>query len=126
MVTKLRRTTGETTTNQRKILQEQVSYKNLYNKSPTVDDIGEATSRFMLNEDMPTLDENDSATCEGKATLEETSAALNKMKNGSAPGCDGITTEFMKFCWSKVGALVTNSFIEALTEENSPTPRSKM
>ena len=46
----------------------------------------------MLNEDMPTLDENDAATCEGKVTLEETSAALNKMKNGSAPGYDGITT----------------------------------
>ena len=59
----------------------------------------------MLNEDMPTLDENDAATCEGKVTLEETSAALNKMKNGSAPGYDGITTEFMKFFWSKVGAL---------------------
>ena len=35
------------------------------------------------------------------------------MKNGSAPGYDGITTEFMKFFSSKIGALVTNSFIEA-------------
>ena len=66
----------------------------------------------MLNEDMPTLDENDAATCEGKVTLEETSAALNKMKNRSAPGYDGIATEFMKFFWSKVWALVTNSLIE--------------
>ena len=49
---------------------------------------------------MPTLDENDAVTCEGKVTLEETSAALNKMKNGSAPGYDGITTEFTKFFWS--------------------------
>ena len=62
---------------------------------------------------MPALDENDAATCEGKVTLEETTAALNKMKNGSAPGYDGITTEFMKFFWSKIGTLVTNSFIEA-------------
>ena len=77
-----------------------------------MDDKREATSRVVLNEDMPTLDENDVATCEGKVTLEDTSAALNKMKNGSAPGYDGIT-EFMKFFWSKVGALVTNSFIEA-------------
>ena len=114
VMTKLRRATGETTTNQREILQEQVTYdKNLYNQSPTVDDIWEATSRFMLNEDMPTLDENDAATCEEKVTLEETSAAWNKKKNGSAPVYHGITTEFMKFFWSKVGALVTNSFIEA-------------
>ena len=114
MMNKLRRTTGETTTNQMEILQEQVTYyKNLYNQSPTVDDTGEATSRFMLHEGMPTLDENDAGTCEGNVTAEETSAALNKMKNESAPGYDGITTEFMKFFWSKVGALVTNSFIEA-------------
>ena len=63
VMTKLRRTMGETTTNQREILQEQVTYKNLYHQSPVVDDIGEATSRFVLNEDMPTLDENDAATC---------------------------------------------------------------
>ena len=114
MMIKLRRTTGEATTNQREVLQEQVIYyKNLYNRSPIVDDIGEATSRFVLNEDMPTLDEYDAAICEGKVTLEETTAVLKKMKNGSAPGNDGITTEFMKFFWSIIGALVTNSFIEA-------------
>ena len=82
----------------------------VWHQLPTVDDIGEA-SRFVLNEDMPTLDENDAAIYEGKVTLEETTAALNKMKNGSAPGYDGIKTEFMKFFWSKIGALVTNSFI---------------
>ena len=77
LVTKLRRTTGETTTKRREILQEQITYpKNLYNQPPTADDIGEATSRFVLSEDMPTLDQNDAAICEGKVTLEETSAAL--------------------------------------------------
>ena len=46
VVTKLRRTTGEATTNQRETLKKQVTYyKNLYNQSPTVDDVGEATSR---------------------------------------------------------------------------------
>ena len=35
------------------------------------------------------------------------------MKNGSALGYDGITTEFMKFFWRKIGTLVTNSLIEA-------------
>ena len=123
-MTELRRTTGETTTNQREILQEQVTYhKNLYNQSLTVDDIGEATSRLVLNEDMPTLDEKDAATCEGKVTLEETSAALHKMKNGSAPDYDGITTEFMKFFWSKIETLVTNSFTQALDRELSFTQK---
>ena len=57
---------------------------HLSNQSPTVDDIEEAPCRFMANDDMPTLDENDAATCEGKVTLEEISAALKRMKNGSA------------------------------------------
>ena len=35
------------------------------------------------------------------------------MKNWSAPGCDGMTTEFTQFFWTKIGTLVTNSFIEA-------------
>ena len=43
----------------------------------------------MLNVDMPTSDENDAVTCEGKVTPEETTAALNKMKNGSAQGYEG-------------------------------------
>ena len=123
-MTKLRRTTGETTPNQREILQEQVYIIQIcVNQSPTVDDIKEATSRFVLYEDMPTLDENDATTCEGKVTLEETSAALNKMKNGSAPGYHGITTEYIKFSWSKIGTLVTNSFFEAFDRELSYTQK---
>ena len=51
-----RGTTVETTTKQMEILQEQVTYhKNTYNQSPAVDDVGEATSIFVLNEDIPTL-----------------------------------------------------------------------
>ena len=70
----------------------------------------------MVNEDMP-LYENDAETFEEKVTSEETSAALNRMKNGSGPGYDGITTEFMKFFWSKTGTLVTNSFVPAFDRE---------
>ena len=37
-----------------------------------MDDKREATSRVVLNEDMPTLDEKDAVICEGKVTLEDT------------------------------------------------------
>ena len=62
---------------------------------------------------MPTLDENDSATREEKVSVEEISALLNQMENGSGPGSDGITTDIMKFFLNKVGVLATNSFVEA-------------
>ena len=36
----------------------------------------------MLNEDMPTSNKNDAATCEGKVIVGETPAILNRMKTG--------------------------------------------
>ena len=86
---------------------------HLSNQLPTVDDIKEAPCRFMANDDMPTLDENDAATCEGKVTLDGTSAALNRMENGSAQGYVRITTKFIKFFWKKIKSIVTNPFIGA-------------
>ena len=42
------------------------------------------------------------------------------MKNGSALGHDGLTTEFMIFGGSKIGTLDTNSFIEAFDRGELP------
>ena len=38
--------------------------------------------------------------CEGMVSLQEATEALKKMKNGSAPGGDGLTIEYMKFFWN--------------------------
>ena len=35
------------------------------------------------------------------------------MKNGSSPGADGLTTEFFKFFWVKLGDIITESYNEA-------------
>ena len=50
------------------------------------------------------------AECEGMVTVNELSAALKDMKNGSSPGLDGLTTEFIKVFWIKLKHLLTNSF----------------
>ena len=39
--------------------------------------------------------------------------ALKQMKNGSAPGCDGITVEFLKMFWARISKLLTLSFKSA-------------
>ena len=39
------------------------------------------------------------------------------MKNGSAPGGDGLTVEFYKFFWPKLKIMVTNTFNEAFASE---------
>ena len=39
------------------------------------------------------------------------------MKNGSAPGGDGLTVEIYKFFWLKLKIMVTNTFNEAFASE---------
>ena len=48
---------------------------------------------------------------------EEVGQALNSMKNGSAPGGDGLTVEFYKLFWPKLKIMVTNTFSEAFASE---------
>ena len=48
---------------------------------------------------------------------EEVGQALNAMKNGSAPGGDGLTVEFYKFFLPQLKIMVTNIFNEAFASE---------
>ena len=40
------------------------------------------------------------------------------MKNGSAPGCDGLTTEFFKIFWNKIKAMLSDSYNYAFLQGN--------
>ena len=46
------------------------------------------------------------ASLEGKITLIELTAALQRAKNGKNPGSDGYTVEFLKFFWNDIGKFV--------------------
>ena len=117
-ITRLEKDTGETIVEQNKLLEEQVSfYKNLYNQKADSNNIAQSINNFIGNVDFPKLTEQEAASCEGLVTLKEASEALAGMKNGSAPGRDGISIEFMKFFWNRVGPLVTDSFVESFTRE---------
>eukprot|EP00745_Piridium_sociabile_P023968 TRINITY_DN37573_c1_g1_i6.p1 TRINITY_DN37573_c1_g1~~TRINITY_DN37573_c1_g1_i6.p1 ORF type:complete len:129 (+),score=7.52 TRINITY_DN37573_c1_g1_i6:59-388(+) len=35
------------------------------------------------------------------------------MKNGSAPGSDGLSVDFLKFFWIKISSMLTDSFTES-------------
>ena len=114
IISRLRTESGEVVTDQNKIMQEQVSfYQKLYSQKTPVENVREATNLFLANEPLPHLTEDEAALCEDVITVEETSNALRKLKNGTAPGSDGITIEFMKFFWGKISGMVTNSFIES-------------
>ena len=114
LITRLRTETGDVITDQKEILQEQVAfYKKLYNQKTDVLDVKQAANTFMGNEVFEKLNEDESISCEGTITLDETTSALSQMNNGSAPGSDGLTIEFLKFFWNKLGKTITNSFTES-------------
>lgn len=115
IINRLEKPDGNVTTNQLEILQEQVNhFKSLYNQSDTDNDIEKSVADFLLNEEFPRLDKHEADCCEQPLTLVETTRVLSLMKNGSAPGTDGLTIEFMKFFWSRIGKMVTDTFIEAM------------
>ena len=79
-------------------------YSNLYTKRP-VEDI--PIDSYVQN--LPTLDDRDSNSLEGLITFEEATEALKSMGHNKSPGTDGISVEFLKFFWNKIGIFVVRS-----------------
>ena len=88
-------------------------YKNLYNKENNDDNIDNGIDNFLRNCNTPILTENERDICEGLVTKDEVSKALSMMNNDSSPGPDGLTTEFYKCFWLKLGKVVVESFNES-------------
>ena len=112
-ITRLENEQGELITDQAGLLQEQVNfYKQLYNHHTdnTGTDIRDDVNNFVEGLEFPKLTDNESLACEGLISYEEATEAIKSMKNGSAPGCDGLTIEFIKFFWNKCGKLIVDSF----------------
>ena len=114
VMTHVKNDSGVIVCKQSEILQEQVKfYSNLYSKSNTNTDIKDMVTSFIEAETFPKLDNDEASQCEGLFSEEEIGLALKSMNDGSSPGYDGITTEFLKFFWNKVKAIVTCTFNEA-------------
>ena len=64
---------------------------------------------YARNLTFPKVSEQDKAKTEEELTEAELSSALQTMKNGSAPGPDGIPVEFFKTFWPDVKFLLMNS-----------------
>ena len=80
-------------------------YENLYKEKPN----STLFSEEFFTDSLPHLDEHDSNTLEGLITMEEASDALRNMSNGKSPGTDGMTVDFLKFFWNKIGVFVVRS-----------------
>ena len=61
--------------------------------------IEEKIDSFMRNTIIRTIFVTEKDNCERLVVETELLCALEQLKNGSAPGCDGITVEFLKRSW---------------------------
>ena len=87
--------------------------------------MGERITTFMGSTTTPTITATHKDKCEGVVVESELLYALKQMKNGSAPGCDGITVEFLKMFWTHISQLLTLSFNSVFENGNLSSAQRK-
>ena len=117
---------GRTFTKQVDIMNAQRDFfSNLYKKKIDKEGMEEKITTFMGNTTAPTISAAQKDKCEGVVVECELLYALKQMKNGSAPGCDGITVEFLKMFWARISKLLTLSFNSAFENGNLSSSQRK-
>ena len=103
-ITRLKNSSGETVTNEHKLLEEiRVKYKHRYNQSKsTYSQVSDLMDEYIRGLDLPSLSEEEKVFCDSPVLEQEVHGAVHAMNSGSAPGNDGIPTEFYAKFWSYV------------------------
>ena len=87
--------------------EEERFYTNLYT-SANVD--SDNIKGYLNNTTFPKiLTEEEQGKCEGLLTHNECKEAVDQLRPGKSPGCDGIPAEFYKVFWNCISTLVINS-----------------
>ena len=100
-------------------------FSNLYKKEIDKEGMKDKITTFMGNTTTPTISAAQKDKCEEVVVESELLYALKQMKNGSAPGCDGITVEFLKMFWARISQLLTLSFNSAFENGNLSSSQRK-
>lgn len=119
---------GRTVTQQAEVLNEQVKfYSHLYKKDKEECRSNDKYITDFLGSDCkpPSLEEHDIEACEREVSESDCAEAIKHMKNGSAPGSDGLTTEFYKVFWQKIKDLVIDSYRHSFTCGHVSTTQQK-
>ena len=103
-ITKLKTPQGDNITDEHELLEEiKDKYKTRYNKSDlTYIRVSELMDNYTIDLNLPSLNDEEKAFCDRTVSEEEVRASIKSMKEGSAPGSDGIPTEFYKLFWNQL------------------------
>ena len=124
IMTSLETENGQKIDDQFQILDEQKKYyQHLYQKKQTRDEI-ENINHFLHGHDYPKLSEDEKEYCEGLIAEDEAANALKALNNGSAPGLDGLTTEFYKVFWKKIKSTLLDSINSAFEKGHMSNSQS--
>jgi hypothetical protein len=92
-----------------KILQEQVSfYKTLYTETDTERHLRSENEYFLKN--LPKICEKSKKMCDEQITVAECGLCLKLLPNNKTPGNDGFPSEFYKFFWPDIKAILIDSY----------------
>lgn len=117
---------GEMSFDQTEIHSAQRNYfANLYKKKIDCKNMDLNINMLMRDCIVPQLSEEQQNTCEGPLTATEMLYALKQMKNGSSPGSDGITIEFVKVFWTRISKFILDSFSLAFETGSMSPPQCK-
>ena len=110
---------GEIVTDGYEIIKEIKSYyEELYKDDKSVEMIKQKANLFSKNLKVLTLTAQQRHQTEAVITEHEIKEALKSMKNGSAPGSDGLPAEIYKFFWHDIKDFLWILYITASKKEN--------
>ena len=100
---------GTISTDPEEILEYQKSfYENLYKTKGNI--ANDTEINYFLSGSIPVLSEEDKKACEGQIKKCECENAMKLFENNKSPGNDGITIEFYRKFWAKLGDILVACF----------------
>ncbi|KAH7285221.1 hypothetical protein KP509_33G018100 [Ceratopteris richardii] len=95
-------------------------YQNLFASAHRTDDAWFSSLQDSLAFTPHALDSHMAVTCEKCITVEEVFLAIRSLKNGKAPGMDGLTKEFVIVFWPSLKTLILDVCNEIWRDQKMP------
>ena len=119
-ILKLKDEKGNIVTDQEQIIKiERSFYEKLYSEDK--EDNLQTTLEYVNNTKLKhKLTKEESKSCDGYVTLEETTEAINNLKLNKSPGIDGLSTNFYKQFWDILGPILVKVFNQSYDSQKLP------